>query len=121
MTETQFNISDEVRNAGYELADKDFSILRTLSSTPIETWDLKKGQRVYALKFATAQKLNYVVDQAMSVLELLRNKANVNEIPDFKEYCLWLEYRLIILKQKIEPVIKISRKLKEGIPAMVNG
>jgi len=73
------------------------------------------------------------------VLELLRNRAEVKEVPDFKRYCLWIGYRgkksigsitesgSIILKQKIEtwarksrdlgiePVIKISRKLKEGV------
>lgn len=138
-TEPNFNASEAVLNAGYEVADKNFTIFRTLSSTPIEAWDLKKGLRVYAVKFDTPQKLNYVVDQSTAVLELLRNKANVNKVPEFKEYCLWLGYRAknrlenindtgsIILKQKIEawarkcrelgiePVIKISRKLKRGV------
>jgi len=34
-TEPVFNQSDEIQAAGYEVADKDFSIFRTLSSTPI--------------------------------------------------------------------------------------
>lgn len=121
--------------AGYEIADKYFSIFRTRSSTPIEAWDLKKGSCVYAVKFGTAQKLGYVCDQATGVLELLRNKAGVNQIPDFKQYCLWLGYRgknyldtitssgSIILKQKIEtwarkarelgiePILKISQRV----------
>jgi uncharacterized protein (TIGR04141 family) len=135
LNETKFNISDAIKDAGYAVADKDFSIFRTRSSTPVEAWDLHKGTRVYAVKFGTAQKLGYVCDQAIAVLELLRNKAEVREIPNFESYCLWLGYRAqknlsaitdsgsIILKQKIEtwarkardlgiePVIKISRKI----------
>lgn len=139
LTEPEFNQLGALRGAGYELADKDFSIFRTRSSTPIEAWDLKKGKRVYAVKFGTPQKLGYVCDQATSVLELLRNQAGIKQVPDFDSYCLWLGYRSqsdlesitdtgsIIFKQKIEtwarkarelgvePVIKISRKLKHGV------
>lgn len=139
LTEVEFNRSAEVEKAGYELADKDFSIFKTRSSTPIEAWDLKRGSTVYAVKFGTAQKLGYVCDQATAVLELLRNKAGVREIPQFDAYCLWLGYRgqqlpesiadsgSIILKQKIEawaratealgltPLLKLSRRLREGV------
>lgn len=139
ITETDFNVSDEVARAGYEVADKDFSIFRTRASTPIEAWDLRRLDTVYAVKFGTAQKLGYVCDQATVVLELLRNRAEVKEIPNFSRYCLWFGYRgktmlgnisesgSIILKQKIEtwarkardlgiePVIKVSRKLKQGV------
>jgi uncharacterized protein (TIGR04141 family) len=139
LTEGDFNLSDEVAEAGYEVADKNFDILKTKSSTPVEAWDLKRGSTVYAVKFGTAQKLGYVCDQAMAVLELLRNKAGVREIPEFQSYCLWLGYRgqqlpqsiadtgSIILKQKIEawaratealgltPVLKISRRLRAGV------
>ncbi len=121
------------------MADKDFSIFKTKSKTSIEAWDLKRGNTVYAVKFGTAQKLGYVCDQAMAVLELMRNKAGVKEIPDFESYCLWLGYRgqklpasvadtgSIILKQKIEawaratealgltPVLKLSRRVRTGI------
>ena len=119
---------------GYEVADKDFSIFRTRAKTPIEAWDLRKVDRVYAVKFGTAQKLNYVVDQAINVLELIHNRAEVSQVPDFKEYCIWLGYRgrkpiahvadsgSIILKQKIDawarrceelgikPVLKLSHR-----------
>ena len=124
--------------AGFELADKNFAILQAGSSTPIEAWDLKRGDTVYAVKFGTAQKLGYVCDQALAVLELLRNQANVQQIPQFNRYCLWLGYRVaddtplhniavsgsIILKQKVEawprkagelgivPVIRISRWIR---------
>nr|WP_308213337.1 DUF6119 family protein [Mycolicibacter longobardus] len=142
LTEVEFNRSAEVAQAGYELADKDFSIFRTRSKTPIEAWDLKRGSTVYAVKFGTAQKLGYVCDQATAVLELLRNKAGVSEIPQFDTYCLWLGYRgqklpesiadsgSIILKQKIEawarvtealkltPLLKLSRRLREGVDSM---
>src|SRR5262249_19392064 len=127
--------SAALKQAGYTIADRDFSIFKTRSSTPIEAWDLNRGSRVYAVKFGTAQKLGYVCDQASGLLELLRNKAGVKAIPNFTSYCLWLGYRSqnplpditatgsIILKQKIEtwarkardlgvePVIKISRKI----------
>ncbi|SFE23114.1 sporadically distributed protein, TIGR04141 family [Actinopolyspora alba] len=119
---------------GYELADKDFEIFRTRSSTSVEAWDLKRDSTVYAVKFGSAQKLSYVCDQAMNIVNLLGNRANRDTIPDFDRYCLWLGYesklgltsieqsRSIILKQKIEawaraaknlgitPVIKLSRK-----------
>ncbi len=139
VTETEFNGSQELLDSGYETADKNFSIFQTRSSTPVEAWDLKKENTVYAVKFGTAQKIGYVCDQASAVLELLRNRAEVKEIPEFERYCLWFGYRgksrpanisesgSIILKQKIEswarkcrdlgiePVIKISRKIKEGV------
>lgn len=139
LTEGDFNCSPGLAQAGYELADKDFSIFKTRSKTPIEAWDLKRGKTVYAVKFGTAQKLGYVCDQAMTVLELLRNKAGVREIPEFDSYCLWLGYRgqqlpdsiadtgSIILKQKVEawaratealgltPLLKLSRRLRAGV------
>lgn len=136
--EPEFNISPAVAAAGFHVADKDFDILRTTSSTSIEAWDLQRDNTVYAVKFGTAQKLGYVCDQALAVLEILRNQANVKEIPHFERYCLWLGYRVagdtplqnislsgsIILKQKIEnwarkcrelgitPLIRISRWIR---------
>jgi uncharacterized protein (TIGR04141 family) len=132
--EPEFNTSAAITDAGYGTADKDFSIFRTKSSTPIEAWDLSRDTTVYAVKFGTAQKLSYVCDQAIAVLELMRNRAQVKKIPNFQRYCLWLGYKgkrrlenisqsgSIILKQKIElwarrsrelgiePVIKVSRR-----------
>jgi uncharacterized protein (TIGR04141 family) len=133
-TEPNFFKSDAVKQAGYVVTDKDFSIFKTHSPTPVEAWDLTRGDRVYAVKFGTPQKLGYVCDQATGLLELLRNKAGVKAMPHFTSYCLWLGYESrkplgditvsgsIILKQKIEtwarkarelgiePVLKISRK-----------
>lgn len=140
--EGAFNNPDRLAPYGYSVADKDFGILTTRSSTRVEAWDLQRGDTVYAVKFGTPQKLNYVVDQAMNVLELIRNAANQQDVPSFRRYCLWLGYRgarcpssladsgSIILKQKVEawarqcreaditPVIKISRKInpKYDIP-----
>jgi hypothetical protein len=129
---------------GYDVADKDFSIFSTRSSTPVEAWDLRKGDTVYAVKFGTPQKLNYVCDQAMAVLELMHNRANVRKVPQFSNYCLWLGYRAkklpasiadsgsIILKQKIyawavrceelgiTPRIKLSRKINPKYDASHN-
>ena len=137
--EPTFNASAAVEVAGYEVADKNFKILQTKTKTAIEAWDLKKGSTVYAVKFGTAQKLSYVCDQAMEVLELKRNNVGPKKLPDFDRYCLWLGYRSktpldditktgsIIFKQKletwarkarevgVEPAIKISRKVRKGV------
>lgn len=134
----------KLADAGYEVADKDFSLLQTASSTPTEAWDLRKGSTVYAVKFGTPQKLNYVCDQAMNVLDLIHNRANVKAIPNFEAYCLWLGYRAkkrpasladsgsIILKQKVDawarrcielgvsPVLKLSLKLNPKFDSSVD-
>ncbi len=113
--EGDFNDSEVVKKLGYTVADKDFSKIKTTMSTPIEAWDLRRGPTVYAVKFGTAQKLSYVCDQAIAVLEIIRNNANVKKLDrSWKNYCLWLGFKLtqlpdrisdsnsIILKQKIE-------------------
>lgn len=131
--EDEFNKSLEAHD--YEVLDKNFGVIKTKSETPVEAWDLKKGPTVYAVKFGTAQKLNYVVDQATATIEIIGNYASTTEVPEFSNYCLWLGYRgqkpirklsnsrSIILKQKIEywarncrtrgikPVLKLSQKL----------
>jgi uncharacterized protein (TIGR04141 family) len=134
--EPAFNNSTDIAALGYVKADKDFSKIRTRASTPIEAWDLRRGDTVYAVKFATAQKLGYVCDQANAVLEIIRNNANVKKLdPGWRAYCLWLgfmtvttptrmsEVNSIILKQKmdawargcrnlgIEPKLKFSRRV----------
>jgi uncharacterized protein (TIGR04141 family) len=133
MKEGDFNAS--LADYGYTVADKDFDILKTAARTQTEAWDLQKGDTVYAVKFGTPQKLNYVVDQASSVVELIRNRAHLQPPPPFKRYCLWMGYRAkqrpasladsgsIILKQKVEawarqceevglrPVLKLSRSI----------
>lgn len=137
LREGEFNAS--LASAGYEVADKNFSIFKTRSPTPVEAWDLARHGTVYAVKFGTAQKLHYACDQAMLVLDLLHNRAEAKEIPHFDRYCLWLGYQAtelpksiadsgsIILKQKIEawsrrcsdlgvePVLKLSLKVKPGV------
>lgn len=59
--EPAFNSSKEIIAAGYLVADKDFKVLKTKASTPVEAWDLQRKNTVYAVKFGTPQKLNYVV------------------------------------------------------------
>ncbi len=66
------------------------------------------------MKRGTPQKLGYVVDQAIGVLEIIRNNADTAGFETPKVYCLWLIFnrtttvdRLsdvdsIILKQKVE-------------------
>jgi uncharacterized protein (TIGR04141 family) len=136
MAEPAFNDAEEVAACGYTKADRDFSKIRTRATTPIEAWDLHRGGTVYAVKFATAQKLGYVCDQANAVVEILRNNANVKKLdPGLHAYCLWLGFKTasiptrmsevnsIILKQKmdawargcrnlgIEPRLKFSRRV----------
>lgn len=141
MEEGDFNKS--LASQGYSVVDKNFNILKTKGKAISEAWDLQKGETVYAVKFGTPQKLNYVVDQASTAIELISNQANLNETPPFKRYCLWLGYRAnripgsladsgsIILKQKVEawarqceeagitPVLKLSRKLHIKHDALV--
>ena len=137
--EPDFIESQEILELGYQKAHKDFSkiTLAEAPATKIEAWDLIKGTTVFAVKYGTPQKLGYVCDQAMAVLEILRNKASVKKLEEkIESYCLWLVYDaqtlptfisqsdLVILKQKIEawarkcqnvgitPKLKISRKVK---------
>lgn len=114
----------ELEELGYYVADKNFALLQTGSRTQTEAWDLQKGDTVYAVKFGTPQKLNYVVDQASSVMTLLQNRANRKDLPAFKRYCVWLGYRAkkhpptnladsrsIILKQKVEAWARLTREV----------
>ena len=78
VTETEFNSLPSLRERGYESADKNFDIFRTRSSTPIEAWDLKKGNTVYAVKFATAQKIGYVYSGRPKLLNPLRSLFRYN-------------------------------------------
>jgi uncharacterized protein (TIGR04141 family) len=122
--EGDFNASQQVADLGYVTADKDFSKIQTRASTPIEAWDLQKGDTVYAVKFGPAKKLGYVCDQAIAVLEIIRNNANLKKLdPGLRSYCLWLgfattttpaklsEVNSIILKQKIDAWARRCREL----------
>jgi uncharacterized protein (TIGR04141 family) len=133
--ETQFNASRAVKAAGYENADKDFSLMGLVgSSTPIEAYDLRKDNIVYALKFGPAQKLSYVCEQAMNVAEILRNNADTEGLERPHTYCLWLgldrsvpghlsELQSVILKQRlaawaqacreidVRPAVKLSKRV----------
>ncbi len=135
ITEGDFNISKGIRDAGYSVADKDFARLKVKGAKiPTEAWDLYRDGTAYAVKFGNAQKLGYVCDQGMLVMETLRTKSYVKKFDEgLKSYCLWMGYeakkpveniaasRSIILKQKVEawarrcnevgitPVLKISQ------------
>lgn len=139
--EGDFNASAQVTAAGFVVADKDFGIFKTKRSTPVEAWDLRRDETVYAVKFGSAQKLHYVCDQSLQVLELLRGRAEVKQVDHFDRYCLWLGYRAkhmpqdlaatgsIILKQKVEawarkcnelgvtPLIRLSQHIPDEQPA----
>jgi uncharacterized protein (TIGR04141 family) len=123
-TEGAFNDSDTIAALGYVKADKDFSKIRTRASTPIEAWDLQKGDTVYAVKFGTAQKVGYVCDQATAVVEIIRNNANLKKFgKGLRSYCLWFGFKTvakpthisevnsIILKQKIDAWARSCREI----------
>jgi uncharacterized protein (TIGR04141 family) len=129
--EPTFN--DALGDKGYEVADKNFEIIR-LKGYKVEAWDLKKDDTVYAVKFGTTQDLGYVCDQATNVLEILRNDPGALNDAKPRAYCLWLVFERqtdlrrisdlgsIILKQKldawarkcrelgIQPIARISRR-----------
>jgi uncharacterized protein (TIGR04141 family) len=126
--EGDFNTSAQLMSLGYITADKDFSKIRTQASTPVEAWDLQLAETVYAVKFGTAKKLGYVCDQAIAVLEIIRNNANLKKLdPSPRSYCLWLGFETvttpaklstvnsIILKQKVEAWARLCREV--GIEA----
>ncbi|CUU56746.1 sporadically distributed protein, TIGR04141 family [Parafrankia irregularis] len=109
---------------GYTSADKDFSKIKVGKGTLVEAWDLYRDTTAYAVKFGKSQKLGYVVDQAMNVLEILRNNANTVELDiNLKAYTLWLGFDLvkvpeslsasksIILKQKIDAWARQCRNM----------
>ncbi|GAA1716737.1 hypothetical protein GCM10009745_76600 [Kribbella yunnanensis] len=134
-TSEEGDFNKDLKKHGYIVADKNFDILKVKSGTPVEAWDLQRGDTVYAVKFGTPQKLNYVVDQATNVLDLISTGGYLGTAPAFRRYCLWFGYRAakpmpsvadsgsIIFKQKIEawarrcreagkiPVLKLSHKI----------
>lgn len=100
---------------GYQNADKDFSKIKVEPGTPVEAWDLQKGDVVYAVKVGTPQKIGYVCDQSINTLELINKKSNLRKLRiTLKSYCLWLilerktrieklsDIGSIIFKQKVE-------------------
>ncbi|MFV8381849.1 DUF6119 family protein [Corynebacterium hindlerae] len=132
LIEKDFNII--AQGSGYINGDRDFSNLETGGKSPTEHWDLKKGDTAYAVKFGSASKLGYAVDQSMSAIDLINKGAATNVVEKITHYCLWLgferqspiekisETKSIILKQKIEtwarhcrdvgvvPQLKLCRK-----------
>lgn len=121
--EGDFNASEAVVDAGYTNTDKNFQLLRTRVPTPIEAHDLRKGSTVYAVKFGSGQKLGTACDQAIAVLEILRNEAATVELEKFDRFCLWFGYKgqkplpsisqtgSIILKQKIDLWARRTREM----------
>lgn len=74
---------------------------------PVELLDLYKDGCLYFVKIGSFQKLNYVIDQAVNTLQLLKNNlANVivdNKIVKPKHNCLW-----IIISERTKPITKLS-------------
>lgn len=138
LNEPDFNSCSEVAAAGYAKDDTDFSKVNIGAGYTVEAWDLRKGNIVHAVKFGSTQKLVYVCSQAMTMLDIIRNNANLKKLDNPPErYCLWLGFkrtvpekisdiRSIILKQHIDmfarkcwevgivPVLKFSHKVKKN-------
>ncbi len=144
-TEPIFNKSQELTAHGYEKADTDFSKIDIGAEYKVEAWDLQKDATVYAVKFGNSQKLVYVSSQAIAMLDIVRNNANLKKLNNPpKRYCLWMGFdrvttpqklsdvSSIILKQHvdmfarkcreigIEPVLKFSKKIKAVTSATEN-
>lgn len=68
-TEVVFNIN-QVQN-GYINVDKDLVLLS--DRFKVEKMDLYRDETLYFVKKGTPQKLNYVIDQALNTVNLLRN------------------------------------------------
>ena len=127
-----------MKTAGYTKDDTDFSKVKIGAGYTVEAWDLRKESTVHAVKFGSTQKLVYVCSQAMTMLDIIRNNANLKKLDNPPErYCLWLGFersvpekisniRSIILKQHIDmfarkcwevgivPVLKFSHKTKSN-------
>ncbi|HEL9685400.1 TPA: hypothetical protein U0Q01_002254, partial [Legionella pneumophila] len=76
---------------GYLNFDRD---TETLKKYKIEKMDLYKDDTAYFVKIGTPQKLGYVVDQAITTIKTLQNKAISIEVKGHnispKNICLWL-------------------------------
>lgn len=107
------NINLKLFKYNYNLADKNFSLIKTKGNYKIEAWDLsdKSGKTVYAIKFGSSQKLVYVCNQAFNTLEIIRNNANILKsliLPS--RYCLWLGLSRKEMPQKISQINSIILK-----------
>jgi uncharacterized protein (TIGR04141 family) len=112
-TEGEFNQSEELKSYGYINSDKDFSKIKINSNIQIEAWDLEKENTVYAVKLGKVQKLSYVCDQAIAVLEIIRNKANLKILnTKLIYYCLWFGFDQTIIPTKISTINSIIFKQK---------
>ena len=120
---------------GYTKADKNFKLIVIKGAPSIEAYDLLKDGIPYAVKFGTPQKMNYVFNQAILVINAIQSKANKKKFQKMKKYCVWLvfenrkntiqklsEINSVMFKQSldewrrkchnagIEPLLRISYK-----------
>lgn len=75
ITEDQFN-SDRVRNNYINLHTENVVLARRYK---VEKMDLYKEETLYFVKKGNPQKLNYVIDQALNTLKLLKNNEFIIE------------------------------------------
>jgi len=87
--ETQFN-TNRVDDGYLNLHTANVRI----GSFVVEQMDLYKNGTLYFVKRGTPQKLNYVIDQALNTINLLKNNVfkiqNDNEELEVNKICLWL-------------------------------
>lgn len=103
LIESDFNKERE-KHDGFINYDKKLDSLD--GKFKIEKLDLLKDQCIYFVKIGTAQKQNYVIDQAVNAIKLLQNSNGSLSIQGknypIKQICLWM-----ILKNK-KPIEKLS-------------
>lgn len=82
----------EMTTKGYINCDKDLTTFE--KRFKVEYADLYKENSLYFVKFGSAQKLGYVIDQAINTVNILQNDAGKvfleEEEKEIKEICLWL-------------------------------
>lgn len=112
ITETEFN--EKLENNGYlNLHTSNHYI----GGFTIETTDLLKDNTLYFVKKGTPQKLNYVIDQALNTLNVLKN--NIYLIQDnngvdieVKKICLWLIIKRVNTIETLDEIQSIIFLMK---------
>lgn len=104
--EDEFNTARE-ENDGFIKYDK---VLTSLDNKyRVEKMDLYKDNSLYFVKKGKPQKLNYVIDQAITTVKILQNRASKIEIEEkevlVENICLWV---IIDRKEKIGKLSDIN-------------
>jgi uncharacterized protein (TIGR04141 family) len=101
-TEDTFN-NNQIQN-GYLNVDKDLVMLANRYS--VEKMDLYRDETLFFVKKGIPQKLNYVIDQALNTINLLKN--NESKITHNGSLLVVKKINLWLLIQRVNDIEKIS-------------